>query len=137
MRLIVRKKDAPKEQAFVESLVFVKPEPKEDSKTHRPDIENFVRNESTNAQHSTALPVEDHNLKLKIEKSKTEVPVIESPSIAAKNDSQTSRNEEQNNETQEMDVEDNDSFDDSNHVINYVRKLMITQFSVLFLSKIY
>ncbi len=53
-----------------------------------------------------------------------------------KDDSQTSRNEEQNNETQEMEVEDNDSFDDFNQVINYVRKLMIIQFLV-FLSKTY
>jgi hypothetical protein len=125
MRLIVRKKDVPKEQAFVESLVLAKPEPKkdsEDSKSNKPKaIENSARNESTNSQHSTTLSVKDNNFKLKSEDSKTEIPVIKSQSIAA---SQTSHIEEQNNETQEMEmeVEDNESSHDFNDVVNYVRK---------------
>jgi hypothetical protein len=119
MRLIVRNKDVPKEQAFVESLVLVKPEPKKDSKDSKTNtsqaIDNSVRNESTSAQHSTALS-------LKSQDFKTETIVIKSQSIVASNDTQTSDVEEKNNETQQMEVENNDSSDDSNDVINYVRK---------------
>jgi len=53
---------------------------------------------------------------------KTEILVIKSQLMAVSNDTQTSDIEEKNNEKQQMEVENNESSDDSNDVINYVRK---------------
>jgi len=133
MRLLVRPKNASKEQAFVESLNLKKPS---DSKEHlqidEPVVtdkgENVTNTQSTSAQQSSPLPLNTDNTKTsELESQNSKRQLENSQPIAVSNDIPIAVNEKPKDEkvveeeTQEMEVENVESSDESNDVINYVK----------------